>query len=142
MSIKTSQAILKCFIDLKSSVWFTPGLACSRLRESGEKSFSKRKCEQRAGAEERAATAPFPKSRSSYFRFARFNTSALYYLRASHRLTKAWRLFPTVFCRGRYDVKRRLSRHALDRKYQRTSKDLKTRDRQKHDIEIPQNRLV
>ena len=23
MSIKTSQAILKCFIDLKSSVWFT-----------------------------------------------------------------------------------------------------------------------
>ena len=25
MSIKTSQAILKCFIDLKSSVWFTLG---------------------------------------------------------------------------------------------------------------------
>ena len=33
-----------------------------------------------------AATAPFPKSRASYFRFARFNTSALYYLRAWHRL--------------------------------------------------------
>ena len=38
-----------------------------------------------------AATAPFPKSRSSYFRFARFNTSALYYtilyyLRAWQRL--------------------------------------------------------
>ena len=33
-------------------------------------------------------TAPFPKSRASYFRFrfARFNTSALYYLRAWHRL--------------------------------------------------------
>ena len=26
-----------------------------------------------------ATTAPFPKSRASYFRFARFNTSALYY---------------------------------------------------------------
>ena len=32
------------------------------------------------------ATAPFPKSSASYFRFARFNTSALYYLRAWHRL--------------------------------------------------------
>ena len=29
-----------------------------------------------------AATAPLPKSRPSYFPFARFNTSALYYLRA------------------------------------------------------------
>ena len=29
---------------------------------------------------------PFPKSRVSYFRFTRFNTSALYYLRAWHRL--------------------------------------------------------
>ena len=34
------------------------------------------------------ATAPFSKSRASYFRFARFNTSALYYLRAWHRLEK------------------------------------------------------
>ena len=34
-----------------------------------------------------AATAPFPKSCPSYFRFARFNTSPLYYLRAWHRLT-------------------------------------------------------
>ena len=25
MSIKKSQAILKCFIDLKNSVWFIPG---------------------------------------------------------------------------------------------------------------------
>ena len=40
----------------------------------------------RGGWGETAATAPFPKSRASYFRFARFNTSALYYLRAWHRL--------------------------------------------------------
>ena len=33
-----------------------------------------------------ASTAPFPKSRASYFRFASFNTSALCYLRAWHRL--------------------------------------------------------
>ena len=69
-------------------------LACSRLRDSAEKSFSKKKCEKRAGAGERqggspiflAATAPFPKSPASYFRFARFNTSALCYLRAWHGL--------------------------------------------------------
>ena len=42
-------------------------LACSRLRDSCEKSFSKRKCEKRAGALIRPH-------------------SALYYLRASHRL--------------------------------------------------------
>ena len=55
------------------------GVACSRLRDSGEKSFSKKKCEKRAGAGERpgslpflaiflAATTPFPKQRASYFR--------------------------------------------------------------------------
>ena len=33
-----------------------------------------------------AATAPFPKSRASYFRFARFNMSPPYYLRAWYRL--------------------------------------------------------
>ena len=56
-------------------------LACSRLRDGGGKSFSNKKCEKRAGAGERqlspifpAATAPFPKSCASYFRFARFNT--------------------------------------------------------------------
>ena len=32
-----------------------------------------------------AATAPFPKSCASYFRFARFNTFPLYYLRAWHQ---------------------------------------------------------
>ena len=71
------------------------GLACSRLQHSGEKSFSKNECEKRAGAGKRqgaffpfspAATTPFPKSRASYFHFARFNTSPLYYLRAWHRL--------------------------------------------------------
>ena len=35
-----------------------------------------------------AANVPFPKSLASYFRFAGFNTSALYYLRAWHRLLK------------------------------------------------------
>ena len=35
-----------------------------------------------------AATAPFLKSCASYFRFARFNTFPLYYLRAWHRLGK------------------------------------------------------
>ena len=33
-----------------------------------------------------AATAPFPKSCASYFRFVRFNTFPPYYLRAWHRL--------------------------------------------------------
>ena len=47
-------------------------MACSRLRDGGEKSFSKKKYEKRAGAVERqggifpAATAPFRKSRESY----------------------------------------------------------------------------
>ena len=36
-----------------------------------------------------AATAPFLKSRASYFRFARFNTSALYYTILSESLAKA-----------------------------------------------------
>ena len=40
-----------------------------------------------------AATAPFPKSRASYFCFARFNTSALYYLRAWHRIARHARDF-------------------------------------------------
>ena len=56
-------------------------MACSRLRDGGEKSFSKKKYEKRAGTVERqggifpAATVPFRKSRESYFCFARFNTS-------------------------------------------------------------------
>ena len=35
---------------------------------------------------DRAPPPPFPKSCASYFRFARFNTFPLYYLRAWHRL--------------------------------------------------------
>ena len=53
----------------------------SRLRDSGEKAFSKKKCEKRAGAGERQPPPPFP-SRARLI----FNTSALYYLRAWHRL--------------------------------------------------------
>ena len=56
-------------------------MACSRLQDIGEKSFSKKKCEKLARAGERQ-----PKSRASYFRFARFNSSPLYYLRAWHKL--------------------------------------------------------
>ena len=41
---------------------------------------------ERGLGRDRAATAPFPKSCASYFRFARFNTFPLYYLRAWHRL--------------------------------------------------------
>ena len=46
-------------------------IACSRLRDSGEKSFSKKKREKRAGAGQRqgiflAATSPFPKLRPHY----------------------------------------------------------------------------
>ena len=64
-------------------------LASSRLRDGVGKSFSEKKCEKRAVAGERQdATAPFPKSCASYFRFARLNTFPLYYLRAWHRLWK------------------------------------------------------
>ena len=78
-------------------------LACSRLRDDGGKSFSNKKCEKRAGAGERqgaTATAPFPKSCASYFRFARFNTFPPYYLRAWHRLRKVQlhrRLFRVMY---------------------------------------------
>ena len=70
-------------------------LACFRLRDSGEKSFSIKKCEKRIGAGRTCLI----------FRSARFNTSPLYYLRACHRLTNfrisnigfvpAWSLVPT-----------------------------------------------
>ena len=49
-----------------NKLWLSPApqqIACSRLRDGGGKSFTK-----------------------SYFRFARFNTFPLYYLRAWHRL--------------------------------------------------------
>ena len=50
-------------------VSFARTVACSKLQDSGEKSFSKKvknKGEKRAGG--------FAKSRASYFRSARFNT--------------------------------------------------------------------
>ena len=47
-----------------------------------------------------AATAPFPKSCASYFRFTRFlNTFPLYYLRAWHRLSLKLQYF-TPFLRN------------------------------------------
>ena len=69
--------------------------------ESG-KWLSNKKCEKRAGAGERhfpAAIAPFPKSCPSYFRFARFNTFPLYYLRAWHRLNEFMFQSHMRFCR-------------------------------------------
>ena len=48
-------------------------LACSRLRGSGEKSFSKKKCKNVQGYLSQVARV-----------FARFNSSSLYYLRAWH----------------------------------------------------------
>ena len=81
-------------------------LACSRLWDGGGKSFSKKTCEKRAGAGETGrlspifpaatATAPFPKSCASYFRFARLNTFPLYYLRAWHKLCKTDDLFTSL----------------------------------------------
>ena len=66
-------------------------MASSRLRDGGEKSFSKKKYEKRAGAVERqggifpVANAPFRKSRESYF------------LRAWHRLPSLGRSVLTYF---------------------------------------------
>ena len=75
-------------------VMASPRVACSRLRDSVKSRSAcsvKRNTKNARGlGRDRAiflaATAPFPKSRASFFRFARFNTSALYYLRAWHRL--------------------------------------------------------
>ena len=78
-------------------------MACSRLRDGGEKSFSKKKYEKRAGAVERqggifpAATAPFRKSRESYFLLCSFKYVPLYYLRAWHRLPSLGRSVLTYF---------------------------------------------
>ena len=61
-------------------------LACSRLRIVVKSRSVKRNAKNARGLGR--DTTPFPKSRAAYFRFrfARFNTSALYYLRAWHRL--------------------------------------------------------
>ena len=60
-------------------------LACSRLRDGGEKSFSEKKIQKTSGGWGGTGRhRPF-----SYFRFARFNKSSLYYLRTWHRLEKS-----------------------------------------------------
>ena len=53
------------------------------------KAFSNKKCKKRARAGERQA---------SYFRFARFNTFPLYYLRAWHRLHQRLVCYPLPGC--------------------------------------------
>ena len=53
-----------------------PGLF--QLQDGGEKAFSKRNAKNARRLGRDAATAPFPKSRASYFPSARFNTSPLY----------------------------------------------------------------
>ena len=86
-------ALLVCLKRL-----FVISLACSRLRDSGEKSFSKKKCKKRAGAGERQGGGaslshfsgrhrPLSQVARVLFSLSRFNTSALYYLRAWHRLS-------------------------------------------------------
>ena len=86
--LKHADAPFLYFFSRLASLLLSASIACSMLRDGGGKSFSNKKCEKRAGAGERqgAAIAPFPKSCASYFRFARFNTFPLYYLRAWHRL--------------------------------------------------------
>ena len=87
---------MSCCTTLHSA-YFTPfhkyitarrQLACSRLRDGGGKSFSNiiRNAKNAQGLGRDSVTAPFPKSGASYFRFARFNTFPLYYMRAWHRL--------------------------------------------------------
>ena len=61
--------------DTKNSCVADYRLQGSRLQDSGEK-LCKKKREKRAGAGERkrqGKAAPFPESRASYFRCARFN---------------------------------------------------------------------
>ena len=84
--------VLYVWVDLLVVIWHSLScIACSRLRDGGGKSFSNKKCEKRAIFP--AATASFPKSCASYFRFARFTTFPLYYLRAWHRLYSAMQAF-------------------------------------------------
>ena len=49
MEIEKSRAILKCFIDLKCSVWFTLGLACSKRSDSGERCGVEKAMKSRGG---------------------------------------------------------------------------------------------
>ena len=73
-------------------------LACFRLRDSGEKSFSKKKCEKREGA------APLLKSPASYFHFARFNTSPLSESLAQAMVTSSLKLSGALTSRGVTDT--------------------------------------
>ena len=65
-------------------------LACSRLRDGGEIRSVKKKMQKKSGGWGGTGRHPTPPP-FSYFRFARFNTSPLYYLRAWHRLEKSKR---------------------------------------------------
>ena len=99
-------------IGQAKSVGFRFYLACSRLRDGGGKSFSNKKCEKRAGAGEtcsrlRDGGGKRAGSCASYFRFARFNTFPLYYLRAWHRLGYI-RLFDEVRAELVRDISRSL----------------------------------
>ena len=152
VSLQTSQwSVNSCAIDqligysfsgLTEGLFTTKELACSRLWDSGEKSFSKKKCEKRAGNGDRGPFSspppppfPFPKSRASYFRFARFNTPALYYLRAWHRLQKSqqsvfsrlvitsWFAMQSRWMRSRT---RRILREKADCKQSRSRRNIKT----------------
>ena len=76
-------------LDFDPNSTSNSSVAWSRLRDGGGKSFSNKKCEKHAAIFP-AAIAPFPKSCPSYFRFARFNTFPLYYLRAWHRVILLW----------------------------------------------------
>ena len=82
LQLKISFRISKYF-ELRKC-FFSFSLYCSNLLIacSGSETVMKSRSVKR-----NAKNAPFPKSCASYFRFARFNTSPLYYLRAWHRLT-------------------------------------------------------
>ena len=80
-------------------------LACSRLRDSGEKSFSKKKWKKRAGAGERRIFSrrhrPLSQVARVLFSLCSFNTSPLYYLRAWHRLVDCQLWMPAVMPVGK-----------------------------------------
>ena len=66
-------------------------LACSKLRDGGGSRSVIRNAENARGL-----GRAFPQSCASYFRFARFNTFPLYYLRAWHRLALALKTTPST----------------------------------------------
>ena len=64
-------------------------LACSRLRDSGGKSFSNKKCEKRAGAGERHRHRPLSQVVVVLISLL-ISSHYTYYLRAWHRLKRDW----------------------------------------------------